>query len=111
MKLTLANQVRLWSAAACQLIGLILVLTIPTPDGSQTIYTSTQNGFVNEGFACTFLVAAAVLAGISLYRLFRPAIVRPPYAQPFTDPNVNPYSGQPTPPKPPAASSSGPIQH
>jgi hypothetical protein len=60
-------------ASSCQLVGIILVLTIPTPDGSQIVYTSTQNGMVNEGWAFLFLAAAAVLAGISLYRFLRPA--------------------------------------
>ena len=100
MTLTFANKVRLWSAAACQLIGLILVLTIPTPDGTQTLYSSTQNGMVNEGWALAFLAAAAVLAGISLYRFLRPAAT--PQAPP--SPLI-------TPPPGPIQHSSGPIQH
>jgi hypothetical protein len=96
MKITLANQVRLWIAAGCQLLGMILLMNVPTPDGSYYVYASTQNGIAMEWWAFIFFGAAATLAGISLYRFLRPAA--PPHA---------PHEGQPRPWSP----SSGPIQH
>jgi hypothetical protein len=103
MKVTQANKVRLWCAAACQGIGLILLMSVPTPDGSYYVYTSTQNGIAMEWWAFIFLAAAATLAGISLYRFLRPAAVLPqappPYKPPYEDQGVNPYSGMSKPPE------------
>ena len=82
MQVTLANKVRLWFAAGCQAIGIILLLLTPTPDGTQYVYTSTQNGLAYEFWGAAFLAAAGVLGGISLYRFVRPKQLSPSYFPP-----------------------------
>jgi hypothetical protein len=72
MKLSTAQQVRLWIAGVCQLIGIIIMVTIPTPDGNHVFYMTTQNGYPYEGWSFVFLFTAGILAGISLYRFLRP---------------------------------------
>jgi hypothetical protein len=81
MHVTLANKVRLWCALACQLVGIILLLATPTPNGTNLVYVSTQDGLAYEAWGAVFLVAAAVLAGFSLYRFVRPAPVPQAYGQ------------------------------
>jgi hypothetical protein len=61
------QKIRLWIAGACQLIGFVLLLATPTFDGDHTIYYSTQDGLTYETWSAVFLVAATVLASISLY--------------------------------------------
>jgi hypothetical protein len=82
MKVTLAQKVRLWFAGACQLAGIILLMATPTPDGAHYIYTSNQNGFVYVGWSFVFLLAAVVLASISLYRFVKPRQEAPQLLQP-----------------------------
>lgn len=82
MQVTLANKVRLWFAAGCQAIGIILLLLTPTPDGTQYVYTSTQNGLAYEFWGAAFLAAAGVLGGISLYRFVKPKQLSPSYFPP-----------------------------
>lgn len=82
VQVTLANKVRLWFAAGCQAIGIILLLLTPTPDGTQYVYTSTQNGLAYEFWGAAFLAAAGVLGGISLYRFVRPKQLSPSYFPP-----------------------------
>jgi hypothetical protein len=82
MKVTLAQKVRLWFAGACQLAGIILLMATPTPDGTHYIYTSNQNGYVYVGWGFVFLLAAVVLASISLYRFVKPRQEAPQLLQP-----------------------------
>jgi hypothetical protein len=70
MVVTLANKIRLWFAAGCTAIGLVLLISIPTSDGTHYIYSS-GNGELTEGWALIFLAAAVTLASITLYKFVK----------------------------------------
>jgi hypothetical protein len=71
---TVANKWRLGLAAGFQLLALILILCIPTTTAGQSVYVSdgSSNGIGLEIWGTLFLVASAVLVGISVYRFVRP---------------------------------------
>jgi ribosomal protein S27AE len=80
MTVTTANKVRLWIAGACQLIGFILLISIPTStgNGSGYYYVANGNGVGLEVWSGIFLAAATVLAAISLYRFVKPQMMTEP---------------------------------
>jgi hypothetical protein len=73
MRTPRAQKIRLWIAGGCQAFGILIMMGVPTssPVGLRT-YVIRQDGQDMKAWSLTFLAAAAVLGGISLYKFLRP---------------------------------------
>jgi hypothetical protein len=83
MKLSTAQQVRLWTAGASQALALIVSLIMAgTFSYSQSLDTTFASGDLLSAFVIVVLleIAAAALASITVWRFLRPKTVAPPVA-------------------------------